>query len=406
MPIFITYARKDREAVQALTGDLERARNAVWLDNELTGGQAWWDTILGQIRACDLYMFALTPESLKSRACNSELDYAIALGRPLLPVLIQDVHLSLAPPAIANTQMVDYRTRTIETSIALISAVANRQAAPPLPDPLPVPPPPPMSYMNEFRELVDGPFLTYQQQNHLLADLRGYLDNDDDDRVAALQLLHALRRRRDIAESIGRELDQLLQRQAQPQRADYGQAGSSTATQAPNFFTAPPQSQGTPSGYGPPAQQYQQPPGQQPGGYPQVPQPSYEQPGYQATGYDATGYGQGGYAQNGGYQPPGQPVHQASAPQVPQSSSGGPLPPHPQAVVILVLAILSFFSCGITGIVSLVMGSRVSKEIQARPGQYGTQNLKGARTVAIVGIIVVVAYLIFVIASGMLSSSS
>ena len=148
VPIFVTYARKDREAVQALTGDLERARNAVWLDNELTGGQAWWDTILGQIRACNLYMFALTPESLKSRACNSELDYALALRRPLLPVLIQDVHLSLAPPAIANTQMVDYRTRTIETSIALISAVANQPAAPPLPDPLPVAPPPPMSYMN------------------------------------------------------------------------------------------------------------------------------------------------------------------------------------------------------------------------------------------------------------------
>jgi hypothetical protein len=254
-----------------------------------------------------------------------------------------------------------------------------------------------MSYMNEFRELVDGPFLTYQQQNHLLADLRGYLDNDDDDRVAALQLLHALRRRRDVAESIGRELDQVLQRQSQhPQPVEYGRSDMSTAAQAPAFFTPPPQSQGTPSGYAPPAAQgYQgQGPTEHGGGYQQVPQTGYEQPGYEPSGYVQGGYAPGGYQQPA---PPVQPVHQPSAPPMGQNlSSGRVLPPHPQAVVILVLAILSFFSCGITGIVSLVMGSRVSKEIQARPGQYGTQNLKGAKIVAIAGIAVVAAYLIVV----------
>ena len=189
MPIFVTYARKDRPAVEALGRDLERAHNSVWLDYELTGGQAWWDTILGQIRACDLYLFALSPESLKSRACNLELQYALAVGRPLLPVLIQDVHIAMAPPAIADTHIVDYRTRTADSGIALISAVANRPTAPPLPDPLPVPPPPPMSYMNEFRELVESPYLTYQLQNHLLVDLRAYHGQDDDERVAAQSLI-------------------------------------------------------------------------------------------------------------------------------------------------------------------------------------------------------------------------
>ena len=51
MAIFITYARKDRAGVEALRQDLERSHNAVWMDNELTGGQSWWDAILGQIRA-------------------------------------------------------------------------------------------------------------------------------------------------------------------------------------------------------------------------------------------------------------------------------------------------------------------------------------------------------------------
>ena len=286
MAIFITYARKDRAGVEALRQDLERSHNAVWMDNELTGGQSWWDAILGQIRACDLYVFALSPESLKSRACVSELDYALAVGRPLLPVLIRDVHLSLAPPAIANTQIADYRVRTVETGIALVAAVANRRAAPPQPDPLPPPPPPPMSYMNEFAELVDAPALSFQQQNHLLADLRGYLDHDEDDRVAAIELLRGLRRRRDIVESIGRQIDQLVPPQqptAPPQSYGFAQPSPSSAQSPygamgysgqpagqPGQYNQPPTprpmptSQPTPGGYQP-AQPYGSGPAMGPG---------------------------------------------------------------------------------------------------------------------------------------------
>ncbi len=51
MRVFVSYARNDREAVDALLQDIRRARHEVWLDEELTGGQAWWETILGTIRA-------------------------------------------------------------------------------------------------------------------------------------------------------------------------------------------------------------------------------------------------------------------------------------------------------------------------------------------------------------------
>jgi TIR domain len=208
MRIFISYARQDQAAVEVLNADLERARVHVWMDEELTGGEAWWDTILEQIRECDLYIFALSPDSLRSRACSAELDYAIALGRPLLPVLIRDVAIQLAHPAIARTQMVDYRKPSMESPWGLMAAIANRPSAPPLPDPLPTAPPTPMSYMNEFRELVEAPDLTYQQQSHLLLDLRGYLDRDEE-RDIALQLVRGLRQRRDISYSIAREIDQL-----------------------------------------------------------------------------------------------------------------------------------------------------------------------------------------------------
>lgn len=208
MRVFISYARQDQAAVETLNADLERARVQVWMDEELTGGESWWDTILEQIRGCDLYIFALSPDSMRSRACKAELEYAIALGRPLLPVLVRDVVIQLAHPAIANTQMVDYRKRSMDSLLALMAVVANRPPAPPLPDPLPAAPTTPMSYMNEFRELVDAPDLTYQQQSHLLVDLKGFLDREEE-RDIALQLVRGLRQRRDISYSIAREIDQL-----------------------------------------------------------------------------------------------------------------------------------------------------------------------------------------------------
>jgi hypothetical protein len=208
MRIFISYARRDQAAVEALNADLERARVQVWMDEELIGGESWWDTILEQIRSCDLYIFVLSPNSLGSPVCQAELDYALALSRPLLPVLVRDVAIQLAHPAIAGTQMVDYRNRSMDSLLALMAVIANRPAAPPLPDPLPAAPTAPMSYMNEFRELVDAPDLTYQKQVHLLLDLKGYLDRDEE-RDIALQLIRGLRQRRDISYSIAREIDQL-----------------------------------------------------------------------------------------------------------------------------------------------------------------------------------------------------
>ena len=220
------------------------------------------------------------------------------VGRPLLPVLIRDVAINSAPPAIANTQIVDYRQRTVDAGIALISAVASRPQAPPPPEPLPDPPAPPISYMQEYRDLIDAPFLTYQQQNHLLVDLRGYV-SEDDDRETALDLMRALRRRRDIAESIGRDIDQLLAAQS-PQQEPF---------QPPRSAQTPPQQ---------PQVSWQQPPPSPPQSPPFQPPPQ-QQPVYQPS-------------------PQQQPVYQPLHGQ----AVGQPAPVHPKATTVLILGILGF----------------------------------------------------------------
>ena len=211
MPIFISYARQDWATVEALARELERSRTPVWLDQQPFADPVRWDVILGQIRSCDLYIFALSPGSLASRTCNSELEYALSLNRPVLPVLIQDVDSSAIPTEIADLPTVDYRVPDVDQGVALLAAVLDRPAAPPLPDPLPVPPDSPMSYLVQLDELAVAPELTSSQQMGLLAELRGLLGADDDDRGAAVQMLSDLRHRPDLTESVAREIGRLLE---------------------------------------------------------------------------------------------------------------------------------------------------------------------------------------------------
>lgn len=42
--VFISYARSDAERVDTLVEGLRQLRYDAWVDEELTGGQAWWDT--------------------------------------------------------------------------------------------------------------------------------------------------------------------------------------------------------------------------------------------------------------------------------------------------------------------------------------------------------------------------
>lgn len=107
--VFISYSRDDQPMVQQLSGDLRAVGHSVFIDTELSGGQAWWSQLLGEIRDCDVYMPILSSKWLASRPCGLESDYAAKLSRPFLPVQLGDVSPRLFRPEIAETQWVAYQ---------------------------------------------------------------------------------------------------------------------------------------------------------------------------------------------------------------------------------------------------------------------------------------------------------
>ena len=91
MTVFISYFSRDREAVKTLVQDLQDADEQVWMDERLAGGDAWWWAIVEQIRGCDVFIFALSQNSIESKPCQAELRYAELLRLPILPVQVGSV---------------------------------------------------------------------------------------------------------------------------------------------------------------------------------------------------------------------------------------------------------------------------------------------------------------------------
>ena len=213
MNVFISYSAQSRDAVKSLAEDIRSLDHRVWLDQELVGGHAWWDKILAEIRACDVFAFALSPEALDSHPCRLECSYAASLGKPILPVLIADgVMPDMLPPMLSAVQYVDYRTPDRKAAFALMKALRALPPAQPLPDPLPPAPALPASFLGVIRQQMDeAETLSFHEQTALVLKLKDRLD-DPAQAAEARKLLLKLRRRDDLYSKVADEIEAALGR--------------------------------------------------------------------------------------------------------------------------------------------------------------------------------------------------
>jgi hypothetical protein len=138
---FISYSRVNSSRIDDLVRAVEYLGHEVWIDRELVGGRQWWDEILENIRCCDVFVAALSAQSLASKPCQLEYGYATALNKSILPVLVAaDVAPEQVPADLARIQFVDYREGDEQSALALARALAALPVPKPLPNPLPPPP--------------------------------------------------------------------------------------------------------------------------------------------------------------------------------------------------------------------------------------------------------------------------
>lgn len=204
MHVFVCHAAPDRDAAARLRADLAQLGRQVALDRGEPNGPQWWDTVLSRIRRCTVFVFLVSPESVRSPGCLAELRYAAALGKPLAAARLRPATL---PPELADAAVIDPGGGTTERIPRLRGALDSFPDPGPLPQPLP--PEPPVPYLEVYRARLDQPVLDQQDQLSIMTDLRSRL-LDPLQRAGAWALLVRLRQRPDVAAPVSATLEAVL----------------------------------------------------------------------------------------------------------------------------------------------------------------------------------------------------
>lgn len=194
MRVFVSYSREDRAHVDRIVADLTNLGHDVWFDQQLLGGTDWWAEILRRIEGAHVFLFALSPTSVASMACLTELQYANDTRRRLLPVMVRWTSPVALPASLAHAQFVDYAN---VGWTGLSAALVKMPPPPPLPDPLPPAPSLPEPPLARLRRIVVGPEPMSRGAQHEMIDDVVRLGQHAD-QAAAYDVLQLLVNRPDL----------------------------------------------------------------------------------------------------------------------------------------------------------------------------------------------------------------
>ncbi len=105
MKLFISYSRDDKAWVYELWRNLrDRAHHDAWIDQRIIPAQDWWDSILTNIETAECVLYIMTPKSVDSIYCQAEMTYALALNKPILPLMLKPCNV----PSEISTRRIQY----------------------------------------------------------------------------------------------------------------------------------------------------------------------------------------------------------------------------------------------------------------------------------------------------------
>ncbi|MEQ9626514.1 TIR domain-containing protein [Coleofasciculus chthonoplastes] len=109
LDVFISYSRADSDLARKLNEALQMQGKTTWFDQEsIASGSDFHHEIQAGIKACDNFLFILSPRSVNSPYCADEVDYAASLNKRFITVLHQPVDSADLHPELAKIQWIDF----------------------------------------------------------------------------------------------------------------------------------------------------------------------------------------------------------------------------------------------------------------------------------------------------------
>ena len=144
--VFFSYSRDDEALAIRLDGDLDAAGFDSFLDQkDIPPGFPWAETIQRKLEESSSVVVVLSPQSVASRAVLDEVEYALDVGKRVVPVLYKKCNI---PLRLKRLQYVDITTDYDAGLKRLIAALSDDHAAAATPEP---PAPEPARPENDVR---------------------------------------------------------------------------------------------------------------------------------------------------------------------------------------------------------------------------------------------------------------
>jgi hypothetical protein len=129
--VFISYSRNDEQFVRELAQTLQEHNVPFWLDSiQIRPGDDWIRQINAAIDHASAVVVVLSPNSQSSEWVQTELKYALAHMKPVVPVLIEGDPGKVIPRELRNFQYVDVRNRNHEKVEDLVRLLNKTPALP------------------------------------------------------------------------------------------------------------------------------------------------------------------------------------------------------------------------------------------------------------------------------------
>lgn len=88
--IFISYSRKDKQAILPILRRMQGMGYRVWYDDGVRGGQNWRKVIYEKIHDCTDFLLFCSEASMTSPYVEEEMDAADMAHRRIIPVLLDE----------------------------------------------------------------------------------------------------------------------------------------------------------------------------------------------------------------------------------------------------------------------------------------------------------------------------
>ncbi|NEP58888.1 MAG: TIR domain-containing protein, partial [Symploca sp. SIO2G7] len=112
LDVFISYSRADSDLARKLNDSLQMQGKTTWFDQEsIASGTDFQQEINRGIKACDNFLFILSPRSVNSPYCKDEVEYAASLNKRFVTVLHCEVNPADLHPELAKVQWIDFNQK-------------------------------------------------------------------------------------------------------------------------------------------------------------------------------------------------------------------------------------------------------------------------------------------------------